>query len=171
MDQKKLLGNFSSMKPRIRVFLDRIEFMNPGHLPKDLESIMKEDFSMPRNPTIARIFRAIKLSENAGSGFDKMFTGWKVHYGVEPIVSGGIDFYKIEFPLSQEETTQKTTQKTTQMIIELMKKNPEITREELSSEIGITPNGIKYHISNLSKEGKIKRVGGRKEGHWEVIEE
>ncbi|OEC94281.1 MULTISPECIES: ATP-binding protein [Methanosarcina] len=79
---------------------------------------MKEDFSMPRNPTIARIFRAIKLSENAGSGFDKMFTGWKVHYGVEPIVSGGIDFYKIEFPLSQEETTKKTTKKTTQMIIE-----------------------------------------------------
>jgi len=57
------------------------------------------------------------------------------------------------------------------MIIELMKKNPEITREELASEIGITPNGIKYYISNLSKEGKIKRVGGRREGHWEVIEE
>ena len=40
---------FSPMKPRIRVFLDRIEFLNPGCLPKDIESIMKEDFTMPRN--------------------------------------------------------------------------------------------------------------------------
>ncbi len=81
--------------------------MNPGPLPKDLESIIKEDFSMPRNPIITRIFRAIKLSENAGSGFDKMFTGWKAHYGIEPIVSEGIDFYKIEFPLKKEEAEKE----------------------------------------------------------------
>jgi ATP-dependent DNA helicase RecG len=62
-------------KPRIRIFLDRIELMNPGPLPKDFASIMKGDFTMPRNPIIARVFRAIKLSENAGSGFDKMFSG------------------------------------------------------------------------------------------------
>ena len=36
---------FSTMKPRIRVFSNRIEFMNPGGLPKDIASIMKEDFS------------------------------------------------------------------------------------------------------------------------------
>lgn len=28
---------FSSAKPRIRVFLDRIEFFNPGALPKDIK--------------------------------------------------------------------------------------------------------------------------------------
>ena len=54
--------DFSPIKPRIRVFLDRIEFMNPGPLQKDLASIIKEDFTMLRNPTIARIFRVIKLS-------------------------------------------------------------------------------------------------------------
>ena len=90
---------FSPMKPRIRVFLDRIEFLNPGSLPKDIESIMKEDFTMPRNSIVTRIFRVIKLSENAGSGFDKMFNGWKAYYEDEPLVSGGIDFYKITFPL------------------------------------------------------------------------
>lgn len=57
---------------------------------------MKEDFLMPRNPALARIFRAVKLSKDAGSGFDKMFTGWKAYYGTEPIVSEGIHFYKIE---------------------------------------------------------------------------
>jgi ATP-dependent DNA helicase RecG len=107
---------FSPMKPRIRVFLDRIEFMNPGKLPKDIESIRKEDFTMPRNSIVTRIFRVIKLSENAGSGFDKMFNGWTAYYEDEPVVSGDIDFYKITFPLvkigeSSEKTREETREK------------------------------------------------------------
>ena len=56
--------------------------------------IMKEDFSKPRNPIVARIFRAIKLAENAGSGFDKMFSGWKSYYNKTPEVSGDFSYYK-----------------------------------------------------------------------------
>ena len=88
---------FSTMKPRIRVFSDRIEYMNPGRLPKDVEAIMQEDFTQPRNPVIARIFRVIKLAETAGSGFDKMFRGWQAYYRNPPEVTSGIDFYKITF--------------------------------------------------------------------------
>ena len=44
-------------------------------------------------------------------------------------------------------TTQKTTQKTIQKILDLIDKNPSITRKELSKEIGnITPDGVKYHL-------------------------
>lgn len=64
---------FSTMKPRIRVFSDRIEFMNPGRLPKDVESILREDFTQPRNPVIARIFRVIKLTETAGQVLTRCF--------------------------------------------------------------------------------------------------
>ena len=176
---------FSPMKPRIRVFLDRIEFMNPGPLPKDLESIMKEDFSMPRNPTIARIFRAIKLSENAGSGFDKMFTGWKAHYGIEPIVSEGIDFYKIEFPLkneiperetiqkepeTKEKTGEKTREKTREKIISLIKEKPEVTINELAEKLNISVKGVEWQIRNLKEQGALKRIGPDKGGYWEIIE-
>ncbi len=69
-------------------------------LPRDIESIMKEDFSKPRNPILARIFRSIKLAENTGSGFNKMFIGWNHHYHVNPECSGEIDYYKIVFPLN-----------------------------------------------------------------------
>ncbi|KKS93737.1 MAG: Divergent AAA domain protein, partial [Parcubacteria group bacterium GW2011_GWA2_43_13] len=64
---------FSSGNARIRVFSDRFEFFNPGALPKKIELILKEDFSQPRNPIIAKIFRFVKFSESIGSGFDKMF--------------------------------------------------------------------------------------------------
>jgi len=171
---------FSPMKPRIRVFLDRIEFLNPGSLPKDIESIMKEDFTMPRNPIITRIFRAIKLSENAGSGFDKMFNGWTAYYEDEPVVSGGIDFYKITFPLVKlgevsQETVRKVGEKGVDGLVEtqismlqLMKKNPHVSKREMAESVGISTTAIDKNIVSLKKKDLLKRVGPDKGGMWNV---
>ena len=77
-------------------------------------------------------------------------------------------------PNSSEErgkTTQKTTQKTqktTQKILDVIAANPSISRKELATRIGITVDGIKYHLTNLQKKGRLKRVGPDKGGHWEV---
>jgi ATP-dependent DNA helicase RecG len=65
---------FSNLKPRIRVLSDRIEFLNPKSLPKDIKYILKEEFSQQKNNTIARIFRTIKISENIGLGFYTIYT-------------------------------------------------------------------------------------------------
>jgi len=69
------------------------------------------------------------------------------------------------------ETTSETTQETRNKIITLMKKNPNITTDELASSTGQTFNGIEYYIRKLNEEGKIRRVGSKKTGHWEVIEQ
>ncbi|CAG1006102.1 hypothetical protein METP2_03723 [Methanosarcinales archaeon] len=160
---------FSPMKPRIRVFLDRIEFLNPGSLPKDIESIMKEDFTMPRNPIVTRIFRVIKLAENAGSGFDKMINGWKTYYD-EPVVSGGIDFYKITFPLVKAgESSEKTSEKTSEKIILLIKENPAISANEIAEKMGLSSRAIEMQIAKLKKDNIIKRIGPDKGGIWEVV--
>ncbi len=172
---------FSPMKPRIRVFLERIEFLNPGSLPKDIQSIMKEDFTMPRNPIITRIFRVIKLSENAGSGFDKMFTGWKSYYNTEPLVSNDVDFYKITFPLTRditpekpsektsEEVSEKTREKTREKMLEIISSNPHVTTAELADLTEITVKGVEWHIKKLKDEGLLKRIGADKGGMWEVV--
>ncbi|MBI4685888.1 MAG: winged helix-turn-helix transcriptional regulator [Nitrospirae bacterium] len=59
-------------------------------------------------------------------------------------------------------------QKTTQKILRAAEENPAITREGLARLLGISPEGVKYHLDNLKKKGLIKRVGGRKEGMWIV---
>jgi ATP-dependent DNA helicase RecG len=73
-----------------------------------------------------------------------------------------------------EETTQEingTTQETTQeIILALIKINPAITRKELAEKIGITPNGIKYHLDKLRKQGVIRHIGATKKGCWELVE-
>jgi fido (protein-threonine AMPylation protein) len=68
-------------------------------------------------------------------------------------------------------TTRKPNQKTAQKIIDALVANPAATRKELADIIGgITEDGIKWNLDKLRKEGKIKRVGGDRGGHWEIIE-
>ncbi|NQT64170.1 MAG: winged helix-turn-helix domain-containing protein, partial [Candidatus Marinimicrobia bacterium] len=69
-----------------------------------------------------------------------------------------------------QETTQDTTQESTQEnIVVLLKAKPTITRKELADKIGLTTDGIKYHIDKMRAAGIIKRVGSRKAGQWEVL--
>jgi ATP-dependent DNA helicase RecG len=68
-----------------------------------------------------------------------------------------------------QKTTQKATQKTTQKIVELMKQNPIISTEAIAEICGLTRDGVNYHIRKLKAKGIIRRVDGRKAGHWEVM--
>ena len=43
--------------------------------------------------------------------------------------------------------------------------------DDLSKLIGVSAEAIKQHLSNLKKEGKLKRVGSTKLGYWKVINE
>lgn len=71
-------------------------------------------------------------------------------------------------------TTQKTTQKLSNVemqILELVRENAELSRGEIAEKLGnMTPDGVKYHLSNLQKKGALKRIGGRKFGSWIVLE-
>ena len=44
-----------------------------------------------------------------------------------------------------------------------------LTRRELAERIGITPDGIKYHLGKLKAAGAIRRVGSDRAGGWEVL--
>lgn len=163
---------FSNGNARIRVFVDRFEFSNPGALPKKIELILKEDFSQPRNPILAKIFRFVKFSENIGSGFHKMFQGWKKHYHAAPIVEGDFDWYKITFPFNRSliTTMNKTTNKRdigSELLI-LLENNPRLSMVEIGQKLHISSHNVQYYINKLKDAGKIKRVGSKKTGQWVV---
>jgi len=40
---------------------------------------------------------------------------------------------------------------------------------ELAEIVGISQKGVEWQISKLKKEGRIKRIGPDKGGHWEAI--
>jgi ATP-dependent DNA helicase RecG len=167
---------FSPMKSRIRVFTNRIEFENPGMLPRPVNELMKEDISVPRNPVLAKLFRIAKLCESAGYGFDKMLA-WKTETGKEVLFESFIDKTKMTFITKDEkdgdfggqtvETGGQTNKKNNKAkwieqfdkILDLIETRPSITRQEMSKHLGINPSAVQKHLEKLKKSGTIKREG------------
>jgi ATP-dependent DNA helicase RecG len=65
---------------------------------------------------------------------------------------------------------QKTKVKTGDLVLDLIKANPSIAREEMAKALNLTIDGIDWNIRKLKKEGKLKRIGPDKGGHWEVVD-
>jgi ATP-dependent DNA helicase RecG len=77
----------------------------------------------------------------------------------------------VQRPAAKGKATQETTQETTQeKIVMLLRKNPHMTRNELAASIGITPDGIKYHLEKLSKAKRIQHHGPTKKGSWQILQ-
>ena len=57
------------------------------------------------------------------------------------------------------------------MVLSLLKSNPKYTKQDLMKILNKGDATIKEHISNLKKEGSLKRVGSTKSGYWETIDE
>ena len=72
-------------------------------------------------------------------------------------------------PNTTKETTKKITKKTNkETILELLQGDPYLSAKELADVIGITADGVRYHLGNLKKDGSIYREGPDKGGRWIV---
>ncbi len=63
----------------------------------------------------------------------------------------------------------KTRVKTKVKNLSVLKATPYITIKELVEIVGISPKGVEWQMAKLKKEGRIKRIGPDKGGHWEVM--
>lgn len=71
----------------------------------------------------------------------------------------------IDETLALESNTSRSTR---DKIIEQIRKNSKITRNELASILGITSDGVKYHLQKMTADGIIIRHGSARGGFWEV---
>ncbi|MGB5988313.1 MAG: RNA-binding domain-containing protein [Marinifilaceae bacterium] len=173
---------FSLAASRIRIFTTYIEFYNPGGLPKSLSEILKADFSMPRNPIIAKVFRVVKLAENAGFGFDKMINGWKEYAGLEPIFETDFDSYIVKFYFKSRHniSSVRSSESSSALdhslelsnnqikILKLVDVSSKITIANLAVELAVSSRTIENNISKLKAWGFLWREGASKNGNWIV---
>ncbi len=129
-----------------------------------------------RNHIVADLFSKIHFGEKMGTGFERIREVCKKENAPIPKVELNENYFHVTFrqsheylKLAQEGTTQKTTQKAVQRILVAIEKKPGITRGELAGLLGITSDGVKYHLDSLKRKGLIKRIGGRKEGAWKIM--
>lgn len=73
----------------------------------------------------------------------------------------------------QEEVTVKTRVemkvKTPQKVLELLLGDPHLTLAQMAKHLELSQSSIERAVSKLKKEGKLRYIGPKKGGHWEVI--
>jgi len=72
----------------------------------------------------------------------------------------------IDETLAMESTAPRTVR---DKIIAQMRANSKITRNELATILGLTPDGVKYHLQKMTGEGVIVHRGSSRNGYWEIV--
>jgi ATP-dependent DNA helicase RecG len=78
----------------------------------------------------------------------------------------------VETPVETVRTpveTVKTPVKTPDRIVELLRAEPQMTLAEVAEEIGRSRRAVERATARLVNAGRLRFVGPRKSGHWEVL--
>ena len=174
---------------QVMLFADRLEVMNSGRLPPSLtvEKLRVAHQSLPANPLIAESMYLLRYIERMGTGTVDMIRRCAEAGLPEPEFEAAAGFVtriwrRAETTPKTEQTTQKsasttpittpiTTPKTApERILALLTADPRMTQKQLAERVGLTLDGIKYHMRHLKASGAIVRVGSSRAGHWQVLE-
>ncbi len=53
-------------------------------------------------------------------------------------------------------------------LLDLVRKNPTITMAQMADELKMSQRQVERWIADLKEQGKLVRVGARRNGRWEV---
>ena len=60
--------------------------------------------------------------------------------------------------------------KNQEAILKLINEDPRLSAEKLGLELGLSKQGVRYHLDKLKASGLIRYVGSSKAGYWEILE-
>ena len=179
---------------QVAVFRDRLEIRSPGKLYGGLtfDEIRQGNISRRRNPKIAELLRRIHLVEAWGRGvplilenapstsFDEIGGLIITRFNRPSALDASQDAPAIrpetslkttqELPQATQETTQELPKTTQEVLLQHLRSQPGITMVALARATGLSTDGVKYHLTQLKRTGKLRRHGPTKGGYWEVME-
>ena len=66
-------------------------------------------------------------------------------------------------------TTQENASGMTDLVLALIKETPEISLTEIAEKLGISRDGVKYHVNKLKKSIGLIHDGPTKKGRWIIV--
>jgi ATP-dependent DNA helicase RecG len=72
--------------------------------------------------------------------------------------------------VGKEPKKRRESAKTSGKILEMCRERPSIKISELAGLIGVTERSIQRNIQKLQADKLLRRIGGRKAGYWEVVD-
>jgi ATP-dependent DNA helicase RecG len=174
---------------QIKIFDQEITIFNPGTLFGGLtiEDLKTDNYqAQARNKLIAKAFYLTKDIEKYGSGYRRvreLIAKYPTMYFLFMETSGG---YLVKIGYNEQkiskddikgdtkddtkgDTKDDTKELRIESIIKIIKSLPSISTEQLAKKLSVSVITIKRDLDLLKKQRKIIRMGGRKEGHWEII--
>lgn len=174
----------------IDIFDDRMVIYSPGGMMDGTlvqDSIIDAIPSTRRNPVLADVFQRLGYMERKGSGLTKIINAYKNanNYDESKIpqfISSRVEFTVILKNLNygndmkseyeESETAQgveEFVRRTEEVFLNALRKNPKISRKELSKMLMISEDGVKYHLKKLKNKGLMEHIGTFRGGYWRVV--
>lgn len=150
--------------------IDYFKFANPGDMRVPFERAKQGGESDPRNKLIHKIFSLVGLGERAGSGIYKITNAWKKKEWIEPVIEElyNPDRTVLTLKMKKNKNNIENYTKSERIILEEIKKKPNITQTELSETIGISKRSVTSTMNKLKERGIIERVGTYRNGFWRI---
>lgn len=170
----------------VAIYKDRVEIFNPGEFPEGYkpEDFIKGEGSIPRNPLIANTLYLSKDIEKWGSGFRRITevcakADVKVRFEIRKNGFMVIFYRKSDKELfdltgenknnSANDTENGTQIDTEKIILNILRKTPDVTQKELSEKTNTSLRTVKRIIQQLKEKDIIERVGSDRKGYWKIL--
>ncbi len=177
---------------RLFIFDNRIEIISPGHLPNNLtvEKIRAGNSNI-RNPILVSfVAKGLLPYHGLGSGIKRALEAWpaiefaddyegclfRVTVTRKPVEdldlsdshsrenapgNGGLTGYKIHLSGQADPIND---------LLNLIRENPNADYSTLSHTLQVSEATVKRYIQKLKQANRLRRIGSKKTGHWEIIE-
>ena len=168
----------------IVVFDDRIEIRSYGRLPSGVtvDQLSRSHRSELRNPLIAEAFHRTGAVEVWGRGTNRVIAECLAHGVSPPLFEEQQGWVVVTFrasivpmkagkllPEGKEKSKEKGKEKSREKMLRLVAESPAITSQEMAQSLGLSRGGVERIIRQLKREGRIRRIGPDKGGHWEAV--
>lgn len=174
---------------QVSIYDDRIEVLSPGTLYGGLDiTTALEGKSTCRNEAIAEAFHYMRIVEAWGTGIPRIRNKC-AEYGLkEPKFEEFGDGFRVSIyrrndqpdQLNQFNQTNQTNQTNIsdksdqeqgikEEIMKLLCQNTNIKIRDIGETLQLTDSQIKYYVKLLKDEGRLKREGSNRSGHWVVL--
>ncbi len=143
---------------RVSVFDDRLEVENPGLLPFGLTvEDLHRGISKLRNRVIGRVFHALGLIEQWGSGVQRMASACRDAGLPGPVFEELGTRFRVT--ISTQRTGRPTLDKTDQAILHALAGGGGCLTSEIAQAIGLTPRATRTRLARLVGRGLVSEIG------------
>jgi len=173
---------FSTSHIQINIYKNSVEIINPASYPRNITIKDLLSGSHPRNLFLFSMMQRANLVEKVGSGIKRINDAMNEYKLDKPLIEYENIWFRIVFtrPDLQSNSYQQrrsdikdvtvsvTVNDTQKKILNIMRKQPRITYDELAEMVNKSRRTVIRQVKNLREKGLVQRIGSDKSGHWKI---